>query len=211
MCGQDGVHPRTTTRTTGCSTTSCHRPRRPARRTSTPSACLSLRLPGAVHHRVAVDARLVCSQKFDHTSWCSSWSSSPEWPSRTSPPGAARRSAPDRTLRLGHRAAAPVLPDTTSNLNLTSYEVAKLPAPTFPGSAQTQPHQEHGRVRTSETARLHGFGRPDALTGRDPALMISAKGPPVSIRQRYQVSLVARRRGRVGQRDRPGHDGETAR
>jgi len=88
----------------------------------------------------------VCSQKFDHTSVVQFLE---QFTGVAEPNISAwrRKTFGDltRTLRLGHRAAAPVLPDTTSNLNLTSYEVAKLPAPTFPGSAQTQPHQEHGR------------------------------------------------------------------
>jgi len=88
----------------------------------------------------------VCSQKFDHTSVVQFLE---KFTGVAEPNISAwrRKTFGDltRTLRLGHGAAAPVLPDTTSNLNLTSYEVAKLPAPTFPGSAQTKPRQEHGR------------------------------------------------------------------
>ncbi len=36
------------------------------------------------------------------------------------------------------------MPDTGGNLNLATYEVARLPAPTFPGATQTAPHQEKG-------------------------------------------------------------------
>jgi len=48
------------------------------------------------------------------------------------------------TLRFARNAPAPLMPDTGGNLNLATYEVANLPAPTFPGATQTVPHQERG-------------------------------------------------------------------
>jgi phospholipase C len=87
----------------------------------------------------------VCSQKFDHTSVIQFL----EKFTGVREPNISdwrRLTFGDltRTLRLGHRAPAPVLPDTQGNLNLATYEVATLPAPAFPGSSQTVPHQEKG-------------------------------------------------------------------
>jgi phospholipase C len=57
-----------------------------------------------------------------------------------------RRSFGDltRTLRLSRHTPAPVIPDPDANLNLATYEVARLPAPAFPGATQNVPHQERG-------------------------------------------------------------------
>jgi phospholipase C len=50
-----------------------------------------------------------------------------------------------QTLRPDQRTLAPRLPDTQSGVNLAAYETANFPAPTFPGAAQVQPHQESSR------------------------------------------------------------------
>ena len=88
----------------------------------------------------------VCSQKFDHTSVVQFLE---KFTGVAEPNISAwrRKTFGDltRTLRLGHRTPAPVLPDTQSNANLAAYEVAHLPAPSLAGTNQSRPHQEHGR------------------------------------------------------------------
>src|SRR4051794_5663837 len=87
----------------------------------------------------------VCSQNFDHTSILQFLE---RFTGVREPNISAwrRKTFGDltRTLRLGHRAPAPVLPDTQSNLNLAAYEVAHLPAPSLAGTNQRMPHQERG-------------------------------------------------------------------
>jgi phospholipase C len=90
----------------------------------------------------------VCSQKFDHTSVLQFL----EKITGVQEPNISawrRRTFGDltRTLRLGHRAPAPVVADTGGNLNLATYELAHLPPPAFPGATQTVPHQEKGHRR----------------------------------------------------------------
>jgi phospholipase C len=87
----------------------------------------------------------VCSQNFDHTSILQFL----EKLTGVQEPNISawrRKTFGDltRTLRLGHRAPAPVLPDTQSNANLATYEVAHLPAPSLAGTNQRMPHQERG-------------------------------------------------------------------
>ena len=87
----------------------------------------------------------VCSERFDHTSvlrFLERITGVPEpnisaW---------RRRTFGDltRTLRFNRQTPAPVMPDTGGNLNLATYEVAKLPPPAFPGAQQVRPHQEPG-------------------------------------------------------------------
>jgi len=90
----------------------------------------------------------VCSQNFDHTSIVQFLE---RFTGVDEPNISAwrRRTFGDltRTLRLGHRAPAPVLPDTQSNANLATYEVAHLPAPSLAGTNQSRPHQERGNRR----------------------------------------------------------------
>ena len=88
----------------------------------------------------------VCSQKFDHTSVLQFV----EKVTGVHEPNITawrRQTFGDltRTLHFGRHTRPPVMPDTGGNLNLATYEVAQLPAPAFPGAAQTVPHQEKGK------------------------------------------------------------------
>jgi phospholipase C len=90
----------------------------------------------------------VCSQKFDHTSVLQFL----ERITGVQEPHVTpwrRKNFGDltRTLRFGRGAPAPVIPDTNGNLNLATYELGQLPAPSFPGAAQSAPHQEKGLRR----------------------------------------------------------------
>ncbi|HLI01285.1 MAG TPA: alkaline phosphatase family protein [Acidimicrobiales bacterium] len=90
----------------------------------------------------------VCSEKFDHTSVL-------QFLERVT--GVAEpHITPWRrttfgdltsTLRFTPGAEPPVIAETGGNLNLATYEVANLPAPTLPGAAQSVPHQEPGHRR----------------------------------------------------------------
>ncbi len=96
----------------------------------------------------------VCSEKFDHTSVLRFL----EKVTGVMEPNISawrRRTFGDltSTLRFDHRTPAPRIPDTNGNLNLATYEVSQLPAPTFPGSAQTVPHQEPGHRPHTEASR----------------------------------------------------------
>jgi phospholipase C len=87
----------------------------------------------------------VCSEKFDHTSVLQFL----EKVTGVAEPNISawrRQTFGDLTsaFRFGKTASAPLIPDTQGTLNLATYEVATLPAPAFPGSRQTVPHQEKG-------------------------------------------------------------------